>query len=250
MVRFFGRVMARAMRRGFNAVRLARPGWPELPRGRPAIVYLNHPSWWDPAFAIVMAATRFAGRPGYGPMDAAMIARFRFMRRIGLFGIEPGTSAGGTTFLRTAVRLLADPNAMLWITAEGAMTDPRARPVVLRHGLARLVARAPEAVVVPLALEYPFWTESRPEAMARFGRPIEGGAYAHLPVEETTSALARELEITMEALADDARARDQGRFILLQEGSAGVGGVYDLWRRARAWATGERFDARLRAPRS
>jgi integrase len=30
MVRFFGRVMARAMRRSFDAVRLAQPGWPRL----------------------------------------------------------------------------------------------------------------------------------------------------------------------------------------------------------------------------
>jgi 1-acyl-sn-glycerol-3-phosphate acyltransferase len=248
MVRFFGRVMARAMRRSFDAVRLAQPGWPELPRGRPAVIYLNHPSWWDPAFLILMGTTRFAGRPGYGPMDAGMIERFRFMKRIGLFGIEPGTRAGGTMFLRTALRLLSDPDAMLWITAEGAMSDPRARPVALRHGLARLIAHAPDSVVVPLALEYPFWTESKPEALARFGHPTEARMYAGLTVEETTGALSRELERTMDSLADDALSRDPARFLLLQEGTAGVGGVYDLWRRARAWAAGRPFDPRLGAP--
>jgi 1-acyl-sn-glycerol-3-phosphate acyltransferase len=244
MVRFFGRIMARTMQRSFNGVRLARPGWPDLPTGRPAIVYLNHPAWWDPAFLIVMATTRFADRPGFGPMDAKMIQRFRFMERIGLFGIEPGTRAGGTTFLRTAVRLLADPDAMLWVTAEGAMTDPRTRPVMLRHGVARLLARVPDAVVVPLALEYPFWRESKPEALARFGRPVDTRAYADMPVKEITATLARELERTMDALAKDALSREPARFTLLQEGSAGVGGVYDIWRRARAWATGRRFDAR------
>lgn len=249
MVRFFGRIMARAMRRSFNAVRLARPGWPELPRGRPAIIYLNHPSWWDPALAILMATKRFADRPGYGPMDAAMIERFRFMKRIGLFGIEPGTRAGGTTFLRTAIRLLSDPDAMLWITAEGAMTDPRARPVTLQPGLARLIARVPESIVVPLALEYPFWSESRPEALARFGRPAEARAYSGLGAADAAAALTSELERTMDSLAEDALSRDPARFLLLQDGTAGVGRVYDVWRRTRAWAAGRPFDPRCGAPR-
>lgn len=244
MVRFFGGVMARAMRRSFNAVRLARPGWPALPTGRPAIIYLNHPSWWDPAFLIVIGTTRFADRPGYGPMHADMIERFRFMKRIGLFGIEPASAAGGARFLRTTTRLLGNPDAMLWITAEGEMTDPRTRPVALRSGLARLIRRVPGAVVVPLALEYPFWRESRPEALARFGAPIDAGQLAGGTPDEITTALARDLGQTMDLLARDALARDPDRFILLQAGSAGVGGIYDLWRRGRAWATGRRFDPR------
>lgn len=242
MVRFFGGVMARAMRRSFHAVRLARPGWPDLPEGRPVIVYLNHPSWWDPAFGIVLATTRFAGRPAYAPIDAAMLQRYRFMARIGLFGVEPGTPAGGTVFLRTALRLLREPGAMLWITAEGAMTDPRTRPVRLRPGLARLVRRAPQAMVVPLALEYPFWSERTPEALARFGAPLKAAGLAEAPADRLGGLLARPLEVAMDALAEDALARDPDRFIRLQAGRAGVGGIYDAWRRGRALAAGRRFD--------
>lgn len=244
MVRFFGRVMARTMQRRFNAVRLALPGWPELPPDRPAIVFVNHPSWWDPAFLIVMGTTRFRDRPGYGPMDASMIARYPFMRRIGLFGIEPATGRGGMTFLRIASRLLADHRAMLWITAEGEMTDPRRRPVVLRAGISRLLAHVPDAVLVPLALDYPFWRESRPEALARFGRPIDPRPLAGQPPQAIGAALATALEETMDALARDAISRDPGRFTLLFRGRAGIGGIYDVWRRCRSWARGERFDPR------
>ena len=240
LYRVFGAIMARRMRRGFHAVRLARPGWPVLPPDRPVIVCLNHPSWWDPAFLIVMGTTRYRDRPGYGPIDAAMLRRYRFMARIGLFGIEPGR-AGAAAFLRTGLRILEDPRSMLWITAEGAFTDPRRRPVRLRPGIAHLVRRAPSALVVPLSLEYPFWNESTPEALAGFGTPIEASAFAGLPVRDVAAALERHLEATMDALALDAQSRDPARFLTLAEGRAGVGGVYDLWRRARAWAGGRRF---------
>lgn len=242
MVRFFGHVMARAMRRRFHAVRLALPGWPALPPDRPAIVYMNHPSWWDPAFAIVMGTTRFADRPGFGPIDAAMLEKYRFMARIGLFGVERGAPDAGRRFLRTALRLLSDPRAMLWITAGGALADPRERPVRLRPGLAHLVLRAPRAAVVPLALEYPFWTESTPEALARFGDPVEAGALSGLTPARATEELAGRLEATMDRLAADAQAREPERFLRLAGGRAGIGGVYDLWRRARAWAGGRAFD--------
>ncbi|SMH32115.1 lysophospholipid acyltransferase family protein [Azospirillum agricola] len=240
LCRFFGAVMARRMRRDFHAVRLALPGWPDLPPDRPVIVWLNHPSWWDPAVLIMMGTSRYRERPGYGPIDAAMLRRYRFMARIGLFGIEPGR-AGAAAFLRNGARILADPRAMLWITAEGAFTDPRRRPVRLRPGVAHLVRRAPSALLVPLALEYPFWDESTPEALARFGAPIEASAFATQPVAAIAAALERRLEATMDALALDAQSRDPERFLTLIDGTAGVGGVYDLWRRACAWAGGRRF---------
>lgn len=248
MVRFFGGVMARAVRRNFHAVRLAAPGWPELPPDRPVIVYLNHPSWWDPAFLIVLARTGFAERIGFGPIDETMLARYRFMARIGLFGVEPGTATGGIRFLRTSLRLLANRRAMLWITAEGAMTDPRVRPLRLRPGLAHLVRHAPQATVVPLALEYPFWEERTPEALARFGTPVPGPLFEGQSHEEVAARLADLLEYTMDALAEDALSRAPTRFTRLQTGTAGIGGVYDLWRRGRAWAAGERFRPEHGAP--
>ncbi len=241
LVRFFGGVMARAMRRSFHAVRLARPGWPDLPPDRPVICYLNHPSWWDPAFVIVLATTQFADRPGFGPIDLEMLQKYRFLGRIGLFGIEPGSQRGAAAFLRTGLAILRDPRAMLWITAEGAFSDSRVRPVRLRPGLAHLVRRVPDAVTVPLALEYTFWDERTPEALALFGPPRPASCFAGMHALEITARLAERLEETMDALKGEAVRRDPAGFHRLLEGSVGVGGVYDLWRRGRAWLAGRRF---------
>jgi 1-acyl-sn-glycerol-3-phosphate acyltransferase len=236
---FFGSVMRRQMRRHFDAVRVAKAGLPRLPQGRAAIIYSNHPSWWDPALFMVLNTTLLRDRKGYGPIEAAQLERYRFMRRIGVFGVEPGTRGGAATFLRTSAAILADPEVVLWITSEGAFTDPRLRPVRLRPGTAHLMARGVGVVAIPLALEYPFWTERLPEALCRFGEPLQADRGS---VASWQARLEEGLAATMDALAADAIARDPGRFDLVLEGRKGVGGIYDLFRRARAAARGERFD--------
>jgi 1-acyl-sn-glycerol-3-phosphate acyltransferase len=238
LCRFFGSVMRRQMQRHFHAVRIARAGRPDLPRGRAAIVYSNHPSWWDPALFMVLGSTLLRDRRGYGPMEAAQLERHGFMRRIGVFGIEPGTRRGAADFLRTSRAILADPQSVLWITAEGAFADPRPRPLRLRPGTAHLMARLEGIVAIPLALEYPFWTERLPEALCRFGEPLHSGAGS---VASWQTRLEQALAGTMDALAIDAIARQPDRFEVILRGRSGVGGVYDAFRRARAAARGQRF---------
>jgi hypothetical protein len=239
LCRFFGAVMRRQMQRHFHAVRVAKAGRPHLPQGRAAIVYSNHPSWWDPALFIVLTTTLLRGRKGYGPMEAAQLERYRFMRRIGVFGIEPGTRRGAAAFLRTSAAILADPQSVLWVTAGGAFTDPRLRPVRLLPGTAHLMARVEGFAAIPLALEYPFWTERLPEALCRFGEPLQSSD--RCSVASWHAKLEGGLAHTMDALAADTIARDPGRFELVLRGRSGVGGIYDLSRRVRAALRGERF---------
>jgi 1-acyl-sn-glycerol-3-phosphate acyltransferase len=237
---FFGLVMRRQMRRHFHAVRVAKAGPPRLPERHAAIVYTNHPSWWDPALFILLTTTLLRGRKGYGPMEAAQLERYGFMRRIGVFGIQPGTRRGAAAFLRTSSAILADPEAVLWVTAEGAFADPRLRPVRLRPGTAHLMARLEGVVAIPLALEYPFWTERLPEALCRFGEPLHSRDGTSVASWQTR--LEERLAQTMDALASDSVARAPVRFEVILRGRSGVGGTYDLFRRARAAVRGERFE--------
>ena len=89
-----------------------------------------------------------------------------------MFGIELDTPRGAAQFLSICTRVLSDPRRVLWITAQGEFADPRQRPLRLRPGIAHLLRRFPDAVVLPLAMEYTFWNEAKPEALARFGPPI------------------------------------------------------------------------------
>jgi 1-acyl-sn-glycerol-3-phosphate acyltransferase len=233
--------------RKFDAVRVSRSGEPPVLAGRPVIIYSNHPSWWDPTLYMLLAALVFRGHDSFGPMQSKALDKYKFFRRMGVFGIDPTTQAGAAEFLRVAARVLAAPGpgmrpGAMWITAEGAFTDPRRRPVELRAGIAHLARRIPDAVIVPLAIEFGFWNESRPEALVRFGVPIETGR--HLGVAEWTACLEQALTASMDSLTAESMTRDPALFRSLLWGGAGLGGIYDWYRRLRGLARGRWYDTR------
>ena len=241
MLGLFRLYAERYLARHFHAVRLSRAGRPDLAaaQGRPVIVYLNHPSWWDPLVGLALAVRFFPDRRQLAPIESAALERYRFFERLGFFGVEPGTARGARRFLAVAETLLASPDTALWLTAGGRFADPRERPVRLQAGLGHLASRLSGAVVFPLALEYPFWNERFPEALARFGEPVLTDG-TRRPAE-WTALLEAGLGATQDALAAEALSRDPDRFEDLIGGAAGVGGVYDAWRRVRAGLRGERF---------
>jgi len=210
--------------------------------GRPIVIFSNHPSWWDPALALLSLPRLLPGRREFGPMDSAELRRYGLFRNFGVFGVEPGTIRGASMFFRTASGLLRLPDVSLYITAEGAFADPRLRPIRLRPGLAHLARRCPQAVFLPLALDYCFWNESKPEALLRFGPPVQAAEPGS--VASWQSALEAALTGVMDALSAESAARNPASFTTLFSGTAGVGGVYDVWRRLRAAVLRQDFEAR------
>ncbi|HYE17468.1 MAG TPA: lysophospholipid acyltransferase family protein [Tepidisphaeraceae bacterium] len=251
--RWFGWYAERALRKSFHAVRVDPTGAdPATPGDVPVIIYSNHPSWWDPMVAIFLARRWFPDRRHYWPIDAAMLEKYRFFGKLGFFGVEPGTARGGASFLRTATAALAPPgDACLWIAAEGEFADVRRRPLRLRPGLAHLARRLGRARILPLALEYAFWTERTPEVLVRVGESIEiDGGGAARDVEDWQADLARRLEVNLDALSAPTMGRDPAQFTTLLGGAAGTNWAYDAWRRARAAVSGRRFDpAHMPEPR-
>ncbi|HEV7302307.1 MAG TPA: lysophospholipid acyltransferase family protein [Tepidisphaeraceae bacterium] len=236
LFRLFHWYTRRFARKHFHTVRIARDGYPPtIDAATPIILCMNHPGWWDPLMALVLSQHLWPGRRHYAPIDAAMLEKYRFFRKLGFFGIDRASRAGGAAFFKTASRVAASPNTCLWITAQGRFADPRQRPVELAAGLARLAERCEQAVVLPLAIEYPFWTEREPEALVRFGPPCDLHA-GDLAIDDA-------LATTMDGLAADAIAKDAGRFDVILRGSAGSSATYDAWRWMKAKATGRRFSA-------
>jgi 1-acyl-sn-glycerol-3-phosphate acyltransferase len=212
---------------------------PAALHGKPLIVYFNHPSWWDPLICLRLAAGLFPDRSHYGPIDAAAQGKYRFFEKLGFFGVEAGTARGARRFLSASQEILARPDTALWVAAEGRFTDPRERPVRLRSGIGHLASKIRNAVLLPLAIEYPFWEERSAEALARFGEEIPTGD-ADLDAADWTPILEEGLESALDALTLEALARDTARFEVLAGGSAEVGGIHDAWRRLKARFQGER----------
>jgi len=241
--------------RHFHGVRLSTvgapdqqgPGLPALPDDRPVVVYCNHPSWWDPMILIRMTAELMPGRTHYAPIDAAAVEQYKFFEKIGFFGIAPDSRRGAVKFLRVSEAVLSTPNTALWVSAEGHFADVRERPVALRPGVAHLAARMPELLLLPVALEYAFWDQPKPEALVRCGEPIDAQPLAGQDVETVNQRLADALAETMDALAGEVKRRDPGRFATMVDGGVSVSLVYDAWRSLWARLKGQRFSARHRS---
>jgi 1-acyl-sn-glycerol-3-phosphate acyltransferase len=242
LLSMFGRYCESYLSRNFHAVRLSRSQRPDpaAMHGKPMVVYFNHPSWWDPLICLQLAAQCFPERRHYGPIDANALGKYRFFEKLGFFGVEPGTARGARRFLTVSQEILGRPDTALWIAAEGRFTDPRERPVRLRSGIGYLASKVRNAMLLPLAIEYPFWEERYPEALVRFGEEVSTGD-ADLGAGDWTPILESHLESALESLATESLSRDASRFEVMLGGKAGVGGVYDAWRRLKARFTGERF---------
>lgn len=227
----------------FEAVKIAVEG-PDLATLRgPLLVVLNHAAWWDPLMGVLLSGL-FGARVHRAVMEAGALQRYGILSRIGFFGIDLDTRQGAVQFLRLGAAALSREGAVLWVTAQGEFRDPRIRPAGLRPGVGHLTHSLTKGAVLPLALEYPFWTERRPVALARFGDPIEVEDGRRESAAAWLARIEAALVKTQDALAHDACAREEAAFRTIVEGrDRGVGGPYDWWRRLRAASRGESFDA-------
>jgi len=228
---FFGWYALRQLRGRFHAVRImpgTREALAELAAyAGPAMVAMNHSSWWDPMLAVALWRSFFQSRSSLSPMDAAQLARFRFLRKLGIFGIDPddprSMEAMGSYVAR---RMTEMDRPTITLTPQGRFTDVR-EPVVPRPGSAALLAAHAGMRAWSLAMEYGFWADARPEVFLRV-------VAVETPADRRLVGWQRTLKATMEsnqrALANAVRSREAAAFECVVGGDAArVHPVYDLW---------------------
>ncbi|HJZ56027.1 MAG TPA: lysophospholipid acyltransferase family protein [Gemmataceae bacterium] len=242
LLRGFRKYAVRYIRKHFHALRVSKTSAPFPPPTEPVLIVMNHPAWWDPLVGLVLSR-EFADRDQFAAIDAVAVKQYGFFKRLGFVGVDTTSLRGAAEFLRVGRTLLSQAGRVFWVTAQGRFSDVRERPLGLRSGVGHLAAGLERGAVVPLAVEYPFWNERAPEALARFGEPLRIADHPGLTGKEWTQRIEDALTRTLDGLNAEAISRDPVKFTELVCGGTGVGGVYDLWRRLRAWARGERFDA-------
>lgn len=229
--------------RHFHGLRIANGD--RFPREVPGplIVYLNHPSWWDPLTCIMVSRRFLPQADHYAPMDEAALSRYGFFAKLGLFPVEIDTPRGAMQFLRSATEVLSAPNSVLWLTPQGKFADARVDPLVFKDGLASLLHRLPSATLLPLAIEYVYWDERLPEILVNPGNLIRIGRGDKLENADINATLTAALSSAQQELAPLAIARTATNFEAILDGGAGVGVFYDLWQRLRSGARGQRYEA-------
>lgn len=240
-VRLFAAYSRHYIRRRFHSMRILKSGIPPEIQGQSVVIYLNHASWWDPLVCLVLSRQFFADRISFAPIDEVMLERYAFFKSLGFFGVTSGSARNTLSFLRTTCSILRSPEHALWITPQGRFADARERPAGLQNGLGALASRNLGTVFIPLAIEYSYWTEPRPEILAAFGTAIVPGKEPPSTSDTWTMHLSRQLESTQDALAASSCRRDPHEWIRIGSGARGVNAAYDAWRWIRSKAGGAPF---------
>lgn len=253
----FRRYVRKYVRKHFHAVRLSNTSHPLPTDDAPLLLVMNHPSWWDPMIGVILADL-FPAYTHYAAIDAVMLKKYWAFNKLGFFGVDQTSLRGAAEFLRTGTEILSADKRAVWVTAQGEFADVRTRPLNLRSGVGHLAARLTRGWVVPIAVEYTFWTESKPETLVRIGEPIDlangwrqpAGASKHLwpdghgsPGKVATAHIEAALSDSLDTLNAETQSRDPGKFTELLGGTVGVGGVYDAFRRSVAFVSGQKFDS-------
>jgi len=192
-----------------------------VPSRTPLIVYLNHPSWWDPAPVMEVKFRAFPGRAAYYPTESRALERASHLRRIGSFPLYAGSVSGTKRLIRDCEYVLSQPDSMLVITPEGKFSDVRKRPLELRRGLASLLSKLKTVTVVPLAIEYTLWDEKRLEILACWGEPILIADGTAKCTNEWQALVMESLTRTLDELAEISIKREGWRFRPLLHGRLG-----------------------------
>ena len=231
---FFGWYAGRQLARRFHAVRLAQGSEAALAALReapgPALVAMSHASWWDPMVAVWLHRRHFPDRGNVTPMDSRELARFRFLTRLGIFGIDPDDPASLPAMVRhVEARLATMSRGTFVVTPQGRFTDVR-DPVTLRPGAASVLAAVRGMQAWCVAVEYAFWVDARPEVFIRVERVPEPAQTRRAAWQ---GALQGAMQQNADALSMAVRARKAERFTTALGGEARVHPVYDLWLRVR-----------------
>ena len=214
LARWFTSYSRAYLRKRFNSLRISRASRLPRPAGVPVVLYANHAAWWDPLVGIVLKAEYFPDYTLFAPVEAAALRHYKILSKIGFFAVERESQRGVLKYIKTSEAILQHSEHLLAVTPQGRFADPRERPVQFQRGLGLLATRVQRALFIPVAIEYAFWEQRRPEILCRFGEPMEVRAEDSLGLTawHWTAVLERRLEITQDALGQEVCRRQPDDF--------------------------------------
>lgn len=240
LLSFFRLYLVWYVRRHFHGLRIANAS--RFPPSSPLIVFLNHPSWWDPITTLFLSHHLRPDADHYGPMDAKALERYGLFRSMGAFPVAQGRAGGVAQFLGSA-RLVLARGGVLWMTPEGQFADNRSRPLTFKSGLSHLVSQLGRVTLLPIAVEYTYWDERLPEILVNCGEPLHI-ADGHAEEARTwNNLMAYAMTSTQEELAQLAATRNPDNFTTVLSGGSGIGGMYEYWKRLQAALLGSKYES-------
>ena len=182
------------------------------------ICYTPHCNWWDGIFAYYITRKLVKGK--FRLMIEEM-NRFPLFQYIGCFPVNKKSAQSAMKALKYSVDLLSDLKNVLCIFPQGIIRPPHYRPIEFQTGLAYIADKAVKkygkVALLPIAVNYMFLRDNRPEVLVEFGELIE---YDKAPIDrkEATQNIGRILEsLCDKQMYDISRGNFKGYETLFQQ---------------------------------
>ncbi len=162
------------------------------------VFYAPHSNWWDGLIGYItihFILTKF-GKFRMRLMIEEM-NRFPLFQYVGCFPINKKSPQSAMKSLSYAADQLKDKDIAFWLFPQGIIRPPHHRPEVFQSGLAYMAKNAARKFggvnLVPVAVNYTFLRQDRPEVLLEFGKP-KVITEANFDRKEFTHNLEREFE--------------------------------------------------------
>lgn len=169
-----------------------------MEKGVPTILFSPHCNWWD---GIVMYNITHRIFHKEIRLMIEELNRFPLLRRGGGYSVNKKSPQSAMKALQYSVDVVGDLKNMLCIFPQGIIRPPHYRPMVFQTGLAYIaqnaVKRYGKVNLVPVAIDYCFLRDNRPEVIVEFGERIE---LTNSKVDR--KQLTHMLERSLEAICD------------------------------------------------
>jgi 1-acyl-sn-glycerol-3-phosphate acyltransferase len=174
-----------------------------LPADRPVIIFCNHTNWWD-AVMIYLLTREMKHKACYCMMEEKQMTHYRFFAWLGAFSVDLSSPIRSAAALRYAQRLLQVNETAIFIFPQGRICR-RNEMIEVKPGTEYLAKSAPRAMLVPLAMNYEFFREDRPNALIEVGQPFPG-------LECTEGRISHDCNETFARVQQAAREQDLADF--------------------------------------
>ncbi len=146
----------------------------EAEKDVPTILFAPHCNWWD---GIVLYNTTHRIFHKEIRLMVEELNRFPLLRRGGAYSVNKKSPQSAMKALQYSVDVVGDLRNMLCIFPQGIIRPPHFRPIEFQTGLAYIaenaVKRYGKVNLIPMAVDYTFFRDNRPEVVVEFGKRIE-----------------------------------------------------------------------------
>lgn len=164
-------------------------------RSVPTILFAPHCNWWD---GIVLYNTTHRIFHKEIRLMVEELNRFPLLRRGGAYSVNKKSPQSAMKALQYSVDVMGDLRNLLCIFPQGIIRPPHYRPIEFQTGLAYIAQNAVKKYgrvnLIPMAIDYTFFRDNRPEVIVEFGERIELSQDKPMNRKELTHMLEKALE--------------------------------------------------------